>query len=236
MLLTPSSAADAVTLAAVKKRAAARATTIYAVGTSGQLPSTVLAAFDAVPNVTVVRVTGADAPGVSIAAAQLLGRPQGTAAVVVSTSDPSSQLVASGFSGARGLPLLLVNGSTGSSAVTDYLADVLVPSRTTVVGTTAALPDSVLGAFPSPVRIAGATPMATSVVAGRILTPAQTARLVLSTPTSIVSAMAAAPGVPALVVEAGAETAAEPLLQRGTHTLVTIPAVADTAVEKLRML
>jgi SpoIID/LytB domain protein len=237
LLLTSPSSATAATTAELKRRGALRATTVHAVGTEANLSAATLASLDAIPGVTVARVTGADSSAVSVAAAQLVGYAPGRPAVVVARTDATSAASASGMAAGLGRPLLVVPGGAATSdVVAAYLADELKPASTTVVGTTTAVDDTVLAALPSATRIAGYDASSTAARVASAMGASLTRRVALSTAdaTGVITAMASAPGAPVIVIGTSVSATTKVVLQRGTHTVVTNPTIAAALLTAVR--
>ena len=237
LLLTSPSAASAAAKDELARRGALRATTVHAVGTEANLSAAALASFDAVPGVTVARVTGADASAVSVAAAQLAGYAPGRPAVVVSRTDATSAASASGMAAGMDRPLLVVPGGTAASdVVAAYLADELKPTSTVVVGATTAVDDAVLASLPAASRIAGYDASSTSARTASAMGASLTRRVALATSdaTGVITAMASAPGAPVIVLGTSVSATTKVVLQRGTHTVVTNPTIAAALLAAVR--
>jgi SpoIID/LytB domain protein len=226
LLLTSRTALPPVTRAELVRRGA---TQVFAVGTTAQIPDAVLTAVDAVAG-NVTRLTGATDSDVSVRIAISLARPLGTRALVIADTDSASAAIASGAAARLGQALLVVPGGTvGSSAVVAFLKRQGAVS-TLVVGTSAAVADSVVTSFPKGWRIAGADSVETAARVATYLGASRTSVTVLASTAGAVAAMATAPGTPVLIVSSSLAASTALVLQQGVVRLAVAPGVSAAVV------
>jgi len=230
LLLTPRTGLTAVTRTELVRR---KATTVYAVGTSAEMPTAVVAAVDGVAG-TVTRVTGATDTDVSIAAANLVALATGGRAFVAAADDPVDAAIAGGAAGATKRPLLLLPaGGAPSAAVSAYLNAHAV-AGTSVVGSVVAIPAATAGTLRGWNRIAGTDATDTSVKVAAAFVAPSGARVSLATSAGSLAALAAAQGSPVLVVGTTLTPATLQFLQRGVSTLVVTPGISAALAEQAR--
>ena len=217
LLLSSGGGLPAATVADLKRR---RSTSALVVGTTADVPAAVLTALSAL-GVRSTRITGATDSDVSVVAAKVMAYPYVTPALVASATDRSVLAITAAAAANLGRPLLVEPGGTAAApSVTAYLS-VLRPSRTVVVGTVAAVADSVVAGLPSSSRLTGLDIGQTSAFVMAQLGMAVSARLVVATPATAVAALLAAKGAPMVVVTSALPGMTVQYLQRGVATVVS---------------
>lgn len=213
LLLTPRSGLAAAARAELLRRGVS---TVYAVGTSAELPAALLTAVERLkPAPAVIRLSGSTPTDVSVAAATALGSTSRTA-VVASAAEPATVLSAAAAAGALRAPLLVL--PAGAITVPKPVAGLLTSSRvssTLVVARPSSVPDGVGLALPGARRVAGSDDADTSAQLALVAFPAEARTdAALANVSGIGSAVAvAATGSPVLWVGSALPASTRALLQ-----------------------
>jgi SpoIID/LytB domain protein len=230
VLLVQRTGVPTATRAELLRRKASR---LHVIGTSSQIPAAVMTALSPLGR-TVSRYAGASVPDLSVAVAGALGLRKGTPAVVSAASDAfGSELASATACATRRALLILPGGAHASASVSSYLS-ATAPTRTTVVGSTTQIPDSVIARWRGTARVSGTNPVdyASRVLA--TLGPVRPLRVVLTTYANSTNALLAAPGAPLVVVTTTLPAAAKALLQRGVTTISVTAGVSAAVVQDAR--
>jgi SpoIID/LytB domain protein len=234
LLLTGTDALTTVTRTELARRTP---TTVYALGTTTDLPAALITEVQgAIGAGTVTRVTGTNTTGVSVNAAKLLAPVNGALSIVVGETDLGSLAVASGAARAKKGPLLVLpGGDSPSTAVPAYL-DSIGTSATVVIGSTVAVGDVVAATLPKVSRLTGADAVDTASRAATWIGTAAARSVVLGKAAAPISAIALAPGGPVLLVDTAIASSTKVVLQRGVTTVVSGPNVDAALVTGARRL
>ena len=217
LLLTSGVTIPSWAVADVKRR---KSTTALVVGTPTAVPAAVLSALAAL-GVRSTRITGASDSDVSVAAATYLAYPAGTPAMVAAASDTTSVVGAAAAAARLGRPFLVEPGlAVAAPAVASYLTS-LRTVKTLVVGTAAALADSVVATLPQAARLAGADAGQTSALLVAQLGAAVPARVVVVTPATAISGLLSAKGAPVIVVTGALPALTAKYLPRGVASVAS---------------
>jgi len=119
--------------------------------------------------ISVTRLSGSDRYYTSVEIAKRIGNTSGML-VVAPGGDYPNALSISSYAGKKQIPMILVDKSTVSESLEQYIANNSI-QQTYVIGNTAEINDSVFNALPSPTRIQGSDRYATNLAVLKAFEP-----------------------------------------------------------------
>jgi SpoIID/LytB domain protein len=176
---------------------ARKATTVYIVGSTAQVSTTVVTRLRSLGVGTVVRISGPDVAGTAAAVARAMGVRGRAVATRVDTSLDVAAMAAAAAAAAK-RPLLVV-AATGVPAATRDALTALGVTATTVVGRSTVVPAQVLRGLPGAARVSGADDAAVGSAIAMALAPKASRMSVFLAGSALGRALAAGGGRPALV-------------------------------------
>jgi SpoIID/LytB domain protein len=231
LLLTSSGALTASTEAELNRR---HPTTVFAVGTSAELPDGVLNAADAVSG-SVVRISGSSAVDISVRVAARLGRPVGTPMVLAPATSPSLVAIASAAASALNRPLILVPGAAIVSSYASGYMTARQPASVLLVGGSTDIADSSAAGAPSITRAAGANLIDTSSAVARILgIGITTQQVTISSPARLTASLVMSPRSPLLAAASTLSQSTASVLQTGVASITVSSDLSSAVVTAAR--
>ena len=231
LLLTSSTSLTSATRNELARR---NAVTVFAVGTSVELPDLVLTSVDAVSG-NVVRITGSSPVDLSVRVSARLARPVGTPVVVAPATSPSLVTIASAAAAALGRPLVLLPGGATPSAYASGYLNTRTPASILLVGNTTDIADSAVGAAAPVKRAGGANLIDTSSALARAVGAGVSAQhLTMSTAARLMVSLISEPTTPILVTSSTLSVSTRIVLQTGVASLTVSGDVNSSVVTAAR--